>query len=479
MSRTPVVIAGIALCGSLVFGLLMSVGCGPAPKGTPFIIAWNYDTNGYLEPCGCSAHQLGGLSRRATKLAELRKQGPVFAIEGARNFQEGGKFQLFKSEIMVKSLNAMDYDAMMLGVQEARYGESGMQMLVDKAAFPVFSANLKVEGAPWPKTVLVKEVAGTRLAVTGVSEPALMDFDLPEGVSFEDPLTALEKVISGVRESVDLLVVCLEGQTPWVESVMEHFAGRIDLFLTGDMRGITLLSRTQITERLVFQEDPPLLNNLAQGRYLGLVRVKPKRGTYGFSGENLPLEDALADDPEVMEIMSNDFKPQLVNYFAEFTDQLPQTHMPARTCADCHPDEYAVYESSGHFRAFESLERAGQLYNPDCMGCHLTFDPEDNELETMHCVSCHGNIIWDHAFQAEADMVVMPDSPVTAYTYEWCVRCHDDANSLPFEAHWPQYVYQIDHGGDLSRARAATAEMGLDMTRPPPDFVNPPRSGKE
>ncbi|GAF99872.1 unnamed protein product, partial [marine sediment metagenome] len=38
-------------------------------NGESFIIAWNYDTSGYLEPCGCSAHLLGGLPRRATKIA--------------------------------------------------------------------------------------------------------------------------------------------------------------------------------------------------------------------------------------------------------------------------------------------------------------------------------------------------------------------------------------------------------------------------
>ncbi len=477
--RIPVLSASTALAVLLICGLLMSGGCGPAPKGNPFLIAWNYDTSGYLEPCGCSAHQLGGLARRATRLAELRKDRSVFAIEGARNFEEGGEFRLFKSEIMVKSLNAMDYDAMMLGLQEARHGRSGMQRVVDAATFPVFSANLKADGASWPKTVVVEEIAGTRLAVTGASEPALVDFDLPEGVGFEDPLTALEKVIAGVRESADLVVVCLEGRTPWVENLMEHFAGRVDLFLTGDMKGITLLSKTQITERLTFQEDPPLLNNLAQGRYLGLVEVEPKRGRYAFSGKNDPLEDTLADDPEIMEIMSRDFKPQLVDYFAEFTDQLPQTHLPAKTCSDCHPDEYSVYESSGHYEAFESLKKVGQLYNPDCMGCHLAYDPEDNELETMHCVSCHGNIIWDHAFKAEADMVEMPDPPITAYTYEWCARCHDESNSLPFREHWPQYVNQVYHGGDLSKARAAAKRMGLDMTEPPPDFASTPRMSGE
>jgi hypothetical protein len=474
MNRAPAV-ATVVFLGLLIAGFLMSGGCGPSPKGSPFLIAWNYDTSGYLEPCGCSLHQLGGLSRRATKIAELRKGEPLFAIEGARNFEEGGDFRLFKSLIMVKSLNAMKYDAMMLGVQEAMHGRSGMQSLVEQATFPLFSANLKVADASWPLTVVIKDIAGNRLAVTGASDPALVKGDLPQGVTFEDPLTALDRALGGLREKADLIVVCLEGETGWVESTIGRFRDRADLFLTGDMRSIPILSRTEILARLDFREDPPLLNNIAQGRYLGLVKVEPRRGGYRFSGENIPLDDTVADDPEIMNIMANDFKPHLVDYFAQFTDRLPKTRLPARTCFDCHPDQYELYAASGHFTSMETLKEAGQLYNPDCMGCHLTYNPESDELETMHCVSCHGNIIWDHAFKAEAGMVEMPDPPVTAYTYEWCARCHDPSNSLPFEAHWPQYVNQIYHGGDMSAAVAAAMQMGLDIKQPPPDFASMPR----
>jgi hypothetical protein len=466
---------GAIAAAALIAGLLGIGGCGPSPKGQPFTITWNFDTDGYLEPCGCSLHQLGGLSRRATKIAEIRAEKPVFAIEGPRNFEEGGDFKLFKSQIMVKALNAMGYDAMMLGVREAGHGRSGMQTLIDAATFPVFSANLKVTGASWPQKMVIKEIAGSRLAVTGVSQPGQATSALPEGVTFEDPLTALEKALDGIRERADLVVVCLEGETPWIESILQRFGGSVDLFLTGDMQGITILSGSEIRKRLVFQEDPPLLNNLAEGRYLGMVEVTPKRGGYSFSGANFPLGDEVADDPGILEIMAKDFRPHLVEYFAQFTDRLPQTRLSAKTCADCHPDQYDVYASSGHFRSMETLKTAGQLYNPDCMGCHLAYDPEKDKLETMHCVSCHGNIIWDHAFKAEVNMVQMPDPPVTAYTYEWCARCHDPENSLPFEGHWPQYVHQIYHGGDLSKAEAAAKRMGLDMNEPPPDLVSPPR----
>lgn len=462
------------LLGVLSCGLMGAEGCGKRPGGEPFVIAWNYDTNGYLEPCGCSAHQLGGLARRAAKVAELRQERPVFAIEGARHLEEGGSFRLFKSEILIKSLNAAGYDALMLGVEEAKHGLSGMKSLVELAEFPAFSANLKVEGESWPQPVLVREIGGNRLAVTGASQPEMVDFDLPGGVRFADPVESLEAALGKIDEGADIVVACLEGETEWVESVIERFRNRVDLFLTGDRRGITLMSGSEIRARLDFREDLPVLNNLAEGRYMGLVTVTPKRGGYRFSGTNVPLEDTIADDPRVSAIMARDFQPRLVEYFTEFTDQLPKSYLPAKTCRDCHPDEYEVYVTTGHYQSLQTLEVVGQLYNPDCMGCHLVYDPDKDELRTMHCVSCHGNIIWDHAFKAEADMVEMPDPPVTAYTYEWCERCHDPPNSLPFREHWPQYVNQIYHGGDTSAAIAAAERMGLDITLPPPDFATGP-----
>jgi hypothetical protein len=458
---------------SMSLGLLMITGCGEAPKGKPFTIVWNYDTSGYLEPCGCSSYQLGGLPRRATQVAELRKEHPVLAIEGARNLEEGGAFRLFKSEIMVKSLNAMKYDAIVVGVQEAQHGASGIKSIADLADFPVVSANLKVEGASWIKPFVVKEVAGNRVAVTGASQVEMVDYDMPEGIGFEDPLTAIESVLTAIGNKADLVVLCLEGETGWIDKVTGQFRDRVDLFLTGDRKGIERLSHSEIMKRAGFTANPPLLNNLAEGRYLGIVEVQPKRGgKYRFTGSNLPLEEKIADDAVVHDIMVKDFRPQLENYFAEFTGNIPQTYLPAKACSDCHPDEYEKYTSTGHFQAMATLEEDGQLYNPDCMGCHLSYNPEKDHLETMHCVGCHGNIIWDHAFQAEEGMVEMPDPPVTAYTLEWCERCHDPGNSLPFEKHWPQYVHQIYHGGDKSAAVAAAERMGLDITQPPPDFAS-------
>src|SRR5689334_1442434 len=89
----------IAIALPVLCGLLMINAClSRETQRAPFSIAWSYDTSGYLETCGCSSHQLGGLTRRATKIAQLRTAGPVLAIEGAHIVPDKGEFNLFKGQ---------------------------------------------------------------------------------------------------------------------------------------------------------------------------------------------------------------------------------------------------------------------------------------------------------------------------------------------------------------------------------------------
>ena len=123
---------------SLVVGaiivLLSLVCCAPdAEPPEPFTVVWSFDTSGQIEPCGCSAHQFGGLARRATVIDELRADGPVLAIEGAHILEEENGFQLFKGETIVSILTMMDYNAMMLGSREVQHGRSGIEALTPEA----------------------------------------------------------------------------------------------------------------------------------------------------------------------------------------------------------------------------------------------------------------------------------------------------------------------------------------------------------
>jgi hypothetical protein len=453
----------LTVAALLLAGLLAAGAClGMDGKPQAFSVAWNYDTSGYLETCGCSAKQIGGLARRGSKIAALRETQPVLAIEGAHIVEDKGEFQLFKGQMIVEALNRMDYSALMVGVREAQQGPEGLRKLVEGAKFPVFSANLQVDGQPWPTPVVETKIAGNAVAITGVSQPELVNFELADGMGFSDPAAALTAALAKAREA-DMKIVCLEGEVTWIEQMATQFKGQADLFLSGN--------RQPETANLEFVADPPRLNSFDRGRYMGLVTVDPAPDGFTFAGINVPLSDDLENLAAIQELLDKTYKPQLKDkFFAVMKQDLTQLFMPAEYCADCHQAEYDVYAKSGHAIALNTLHDKGQLYNPDCMKCHVTYDPGEDKLHSMNCVTCHTNITEDHVWQAMegAVKVVKPEQPVTTYTYDWCYQCHDPLNSAEFEAHWPQYVNKIAHGGNLEAAKEAAKALGIDMNAPPP-----------
>jgi hypothetical protein len=458
VKRTQIAILGLLLLAAL----LVAGTCLSANKPAQSIsIAWNYDTSGYLETCGCSAKQLGGLARRATKLEQLRAAGPVLAIEGAHVVEDRGEFQLFKAQMIVEALNLMDYGAMMVGVREAQHGTEGLGKLVAGAKFPVFSANMQAADAPWLKRYATVEIGGTQVAITGVSQPELVNFELGAGITFSDADAALKEVLPEMRKA-DLQVICLEGHPEWLDQMTARHRSSADLFLSGNR---------QEGADLEFHADPPRINSFDRGRYMGLVTADRTPSGFNFSGLNLPLSDDLDNGEAVQKLLDETYKPQLKDKFFEiFKGTLPQLFMPPEYCGDCHPKELEIYNTTLHSHALETLEKKSQTYNPDCMKCHVTYDPSEDKLHSMNCVTCHTNITEDHVWQATTDpkTVVKPETPVTTYTYEWCYQCHDPLNSANFEAHWPQYINKIYHGGDMSAAIKAAEAMGIDYKQPPP-----------
>lgn len=453
MQRLYVLLAVAALgLGTMAEGACFSSAQAPQP----FTIVWNYDTSGYLETCGCSTHQLGGLARRGWQIARLREKQPLIAIEGAHFIADAGEFHLFKGETVIAALNMMDYDALQFGVREAQHGGDALRKLDELAKFPCFSANLTVDGQPWPTPGVVLSVPGTRVAITGASQPEMANFELPDDVGFSDPAAALDHALAQYRRKADLVVVCLEGEETWIQQMLERYRGKAGLFLTGD--------RNAATASWQFYTDPPRLNNFDLGRQLGVISVDPMPQGFNITGALLPLEDTLPEDQAIVSYLDDTYRPQLKErFFSKMKTDLGQLYLPPESCWGCHEEAYQSYTASAHSHAMSTLYDRNQLYNPDCMGCHVVYDSNQDQLQSLNCIACHSNITEDHLWDAPKGKTTPPDPPVTAYTYEWCSTCHDELNSTNFAKHWPQYVKKIYHGGDMSAAEAAAKQMGLDI----------------
>jgi len=230
-----------------------------------------------------------------------------------------------------------------------------------------------------------------RVGITGVSQPAAASFELPAGVSFSDPDTVLPDVLKRLDRQSRLVVLCLEGERTWIETTAKRYADRVDLVLSGD--------RTAATADYSYQGDPPLLNNYDQGRRIGVVSVDCGSG-FTFSAATVDLTDRFVDDAAVVAYLEQTFRPQLKErFFGKMKTDLEQLYLPPDSCKPCHELEYANYLASQHYRSLKSLYDKSQLYNPDCMTCHVVYDSNQDQLQPVDCVSCHSNITEEHLWK--------------------------------------------------------------------------------
>ncbi len=101
----------------------------------------------------------------------------------------------------------------------------------------------------------------------------------------------------------------------------------------------------------------------------------------------------------------------------------------------CHPDSTAVWNTTKHRHAYQSLLEKKKQYHLDCIGCHVTgwrqpggvcrIDDVEGR-DQVGCEACHGPG-WRHTQMPEKKYIVRANEAKT------CVGCHDQENSPHFE----------------------------------------------
>jgi len=116
---------------------------------------------------------------------------------------------------MMLAMNRLGYDAMTVGNHEYNFGLKNLDKARSDARFPWLSANTAV--APGGKerpfeSYIVKTVGGVKVAVIGITTPAIPTWEKPENLGsyrFLPPVDALKKAVAALRagEHPDLIVV--------------------------------------------------------------------------------------------------------------------------------------------------------------------------------------------------------------------------------------------------------------------------------
>ena len=103
---------------------------------------------------------------------------------------------LFQGKSVIDVMNAMKFDAMVVGNHEFDFGPKVLKERMAQARFPMLGANVK--GLPALKPYVIKNLQGVRIAIIGVVTPDTPFTTHPrnvEGLTFSTPESAVQKCL--------------------------------------------------------------------------------------------------------------------------------------------------------------------------------------------------------------------------------------------------------------------------------------------
>jgi hypothetical protein len=429
------------------------------PTASNLHVVVSGDTHGWITPCGCTANQSGGLLRRATYLADLRRNGEVIYLDAGGAPAGTSPYQRVKFEAILAGERRMGLAVHNIGGPEAALGADYLRDLQKKGVVQFVSANVRDSGGNPLVTppLTVVQTAGLRVAVTGVLSPRFAT----AGLRVDEPRASVLATVAPRRGDYDALVVL--AYLP--EGELESFAASLPEAdaVVGGPTGQAMAPR---------RNGPGLLAAATnKGKFL-VELTAPKRdggaggAGPGWSGRIVEAGPSLADEPGQVEnlkqylatLADRDFAAAETGLVAPLAPGAPPDYRVAgsASCLACHKDGGTTWEHSKHAHGLETLKAKGFHVDPTCLQCHTTgyglpggFDSVRRSaaaLGGVGCENCHG--------PAKAH-VADPKVKTPFAARDQCARCHDPENSPTFA--YDPYWQRIRHAIDVRSARAAPA----------------------
>ncbi|MCL7488558.1 MAG: hypothetical protein M8357_10345 [Desulfobulbaceae bacterium] len=160
--------------------------------------------------------------------------------------------------------------------------------------------------------------------------------------------------------------------------------------------------------------------------------------TYRSSYISLPV--SLPEDQEVREIIHrtklavNKINRSTLGDLQQRRSQVNQQAFSNlagwQVCQSCHKPQTEFWQQTAHAKAWQTLVRENQQFNPECLICHVTLPTYDQdsvidqnllaglkeEYKTIGCEACHGPA-RDHSLQPDRFRPAQPDE-------QTCLMCH-------------------------------------------------------
>ncbi len=234
-----------------------------SPPAAVLVVSGEQD--GYLQPCGCTAGQLGGLGRRYNLVEVLKAKGwPVAAVDlgnlihdpaGSRGGPEQEKV---KFDTALKALALMDYRAVAVGPEDLKLGVmEALGVLLNLKTPQFLAANLApadgFEGTIRPSSSFA--IGPVQVGVTAVIDPAafeaLSDPDKAALLTLKKPDDVLPATLGSFPKGTEVRVLLVQGPIEEGEAAGREVPrvrpGRVAVDLRGPRRAARSPQRRQDT----------------------------------------------------------------------------------------------------------------------------------------------------------------------------------------------------------------------------------------
>ena len=269
-----------------------------------------------------------GLAKIATLIKRVRREHPNVLLVDSGDTIQGSPLESFHGrknnqppDPMMLVMNSLNYDAMAVGNHEYNFGLKVLEKARGEANFPWLSANTYdiSKQQPHYKPYIVKEVAGVRIGILGLTTPGVPNWDNPPnyaGLEFHEPLVEARKWLPVLRdkEKVDIVVIAMHmglgedlrtgevspGQVPHENeaiTIAKEVPGVDVIFMGHTHRDVPSL---YINGVLLTQANH-------WGRHLARADVYLQKSDAGWrvyakSARTLPVDDRVEPDPDVVKL---------------------------------------------------------------------------------------------------------------------------------------------------------------------------------
>ena len=264
-------------------------------------------TNAPSSTCGaCQGPAVGGLARRATYLKQAlgEEPGALLVDTGGTLTGEAGASGQRTDEQIARALAAMGYDALNAGSTELRSGSIAWQRLAEASAPDLVSSNGRLasagdgpgdSGTAVPAPYLIREVAGVRVGIVGVTSPSTSG-DASRMANLTPPVEALRALLPEVRQHADVIVALADLEPA---EIQELAAAGLDLQVVLGGRVLQCQSLTWVGQTAVVAVG-------GDGRYVGRLTLQVNSQGRVVSAENEieVLTQNIEDDPSMVALLA-------------------------------------------------------------------------------------------------------------------------------------------------------------------------------